>query len=84
MVPAGRSKARLQPLTVVPPPLVIVYFPSQPEPQSDVLTKLALTPAAYAAGASHTAPSAAASAPTTDSTRVLDRFMCPSSPDENP
>ncbi|GIJ34321.1 hypothetical protein Vse01_34690 [Micromonospora sediminimaris] len=59
-----------------------MYFPSQPEPQSDVLTKLAVTPAAYAAGANPTAPIAAAIAPITASTSVLDRFMCPSSPDE--
>ncbi|GAA0376471.1 hypothetical protein GCM10009541_18690 [Micromonospora gifhornensis] len=40
-----------------------------------------MTEAAYAAGASHTAPRAAANAPTTDNTRALDRFMPASRPD---
>src|ERR1700754_3651004 len=38
-LPLGRSKATVQPFMVVAPPLVIVYLPSQPEPQSEVLTK---------------------------------------------
>ena len=62
------------------PPLVIVYFPSQPAPQSAVLTKLAVGPAANAGSATQAAPSVAASAVTRDRTRDLAGFMRPSTP----
>ena len=47
--PAGRSNWTFHPVIVVVPPLVIVYLPSKPLPQSDVLTNVAVGPAAYAA-----------------------------------
>src|SRR5690242_3165407 len=43
------SNWTFHPLIAVVPPLVIVYLPSKPLPQSDVLTKDAVGPAAYAA-----------------------------------
>ena len=46
--PEGRSKATDQPLIVVVPPLVIVYLPSKPEPQSEPLVNVAVAVAAWA------------------------------------
>src|SRR3954463_10217507 len=43
------SNWTFHPVTVVVPPLVIVYLPSKPLPQSDVLANAAVGPAAYAA-----------------------------------
>ena len=42
LAPEGRSKATDQPLIVVVPPLVTVYLPSKPEPQSETLVKVAV------------------------------------------
>jgi hypothetical protein len=71
LVPAGRSKATAQPLSVAVPPLVTVYLPSHPEPQSEVLTKVAVSPAAKARGATRTAVTTASSA----TTRIRKRLM---------
>ena len=73
MVPAGRSNTTAQPLMAVVPPLVSVYLPSQPVPQSDVFTKVAVEVAADAAAASQTVPAAATTAMPSATSIVLDR-----------
>ncbi len=77
-MPAGRSKATLQPVTLLLPPLVIVYLPSHPVPQSETLAKEAVGPAAYAGFASQAAPSATVR--TVTRIRELGRFMGASTP----
>ena len=46
--PEGKSSATVQPLMVLVVPLVIVYLPSKPVPQSEVLVKVAVAGAAKA------------------------------------
>lgn len=62
LAPAGRSKATDQPLIVVVPPLVIVYLPSKPAPQSETLVKTAVGDAAWAGSATVIARTRAARA----------------------
>ena len=61
-VPAGRSNRTVHEVMVASPLLVMVKRPSQPEPQSEVLTNTATGVAADAAPASQIPPVAVASA----------------------
>ncbi|MBB4960203.1 hypothetical protein FHR38_003936 [Micromonospora polyrhachis] len=79
-VPAGRSNTNDHDDTAVDPPFVIVYRPSQPEPQSDTLTNDAVTPAANAGNCPHTTPNAATNPATTATTNDLDRRHTPTPP----
>src|SRR3954469_10060224 len=69
LVPAGRSNSIFHDDRPVSPPL-IVYLPSQPLPQSELLTKVAEGPAACAVAAM---PTSAAPATSTPATRSVSR-----------
>jgi hypothetical protein len=71
-VPAGRSKTTVHEVIVDVPAFVIVYLPSQPEPQSDVFVNTAVGVAADAAGASQIAAVAARSPAARAETRERD------------
>jgi hypothetical protein len=72
-VPAGRSKTTDHDEIVDVPPFVIVYLPSQPEPQSEVFVKTAVGVAADAAGANQIAATPAVRAIARVMSRALER-----------
>ena len=79
--PAGRSKETVQPCTVWPVPLAIVYCPWKPVPQSVLLAKAAVTvplllPAAPAVNAA-TAPAPTAAAVANEIPMTRARFDSP-------
>jgi hypothetical protein len=69
VVPDGRSNSTRQLEIEAVPAFVIVYLPSQPEPQSEVLVKVAVSPAASAGVAVVMVPAS----PRTSAARIVDR-----------